>query len=68
MGRPILDVALGDRVRLKRLHPCGTREWDVVRLGADIGLTCVGCGRRVLIARSDLERRFDGFVTRRGEA
>jgi hypothetical protein len=62
--RPVLDVRLGDRVSLARPHPCGSREWDVVRVGADIGLRCRGCGRRVLIARTDLERRLRGPIVR----
>ena len=62
--RPVLDVRLGDRVTLARPHPCGSREWQVVRLGADIGLRCLGCGRRVLIARPDLERRLRGPIMR----
>ncbi len=62
--RPVLDVRLGDRVSLARPHPCGSREWDVVRVGADIGLCCRGCGRRVLIARPDLERRLRGPIVR----
>jgi hypothetical protein len=53
----VLDLRLGDSVELHKAHPCGNRCWTVVRLGADIGLTCDGCGRRVLLARSDLERR-----------
>jgi len=52
-----LPLAVGDVVGLRRLHPCGGREWRVVRLGADIGITCETCGRRLLIDRRDLERR-----------
>lgn len=53
----ILEVALGDVVRLRKAHPCGSFDWVVVRLGADIGLRCSGCGRRILLERSVLERR-----------
>ncbi len=62
--RPVLDVRLGDRLTLKKTHPCGGRTWDVIRLGADIGLLCTGCGRRVLLERAVLERRLAGFVDR----
>jgi hypothetical protein len=51
------DFNLGDVVRLKKVHPCGGCDWQVVRLGADIGIKCLKCGRRVLLARSVLERR-----------
>ena len=52
-----LEVNLGDVVRLTKTHPCGSVEWQVVRLGADIGLKCLGCGRRILLERSVFERR-----------
>ena len=52
-----LELRLDDRLTLAKPHPCGSRTWRVVRLGADIGLTCNGCGHRVLIERRALERR-----------
>lgn len=48
---------IGDQIKLKKAHPCGSFEWIVVRLGADIGLECRGCGRRVLLTRRELSRR-----------
>ena len=63
-ARPVLELFLGDVVRLRRAHPCGSAEWRVDRLGADIGLRCQGCGRHVLLDRRQLESRLDGFVTR----
>ena len=63
-ARPVLEVYLGDVVRLRRPHPCGSSEWLVDRLGADIGLRCQGCGRHVLLERRQLESRLDGFVSR----
>jgi hypothetical protein len=62
--RPVLDVYLGDVVRLRRAHPCGSSDWLVDRLGADIGLRCQGCGRHVLVERRQLESRLDDFVSR----
>jgi len=62
--RPVLDLRLGDRLRLSRRHPCGGDEWQVVRLGADIGLVCATCSRRVLLERAQLERRLVDFVAR----
>lgn len=55
---------MGDIVQLRKPHPCGSLEWEVVRLGADIGLRCRTCRRRVLLARSTLERRLKQFVSR----
>lgn len=66
--RPVLELRIGDQLDLARPHPCGDRRWEVVRLGADIGLVCLRCGRRVLLTRRDLERRFRGFGTRGPEA
>ncbi len=59
-----LDLRVGDRVTLAKQHPCGGRTWLVTRLGADIGLACDGCQRRVMLERRELERRFRGFVER----
>lgn len=53
----MIDLKLDDVVRLKKVHPCGSYEWTVVRLGADIGIVCKGCERRVMLSRSALERR-----------
>jgi hypothetical protein len=64
---PITPVELGDVVRLKKPHPCGTNEWLVVRVGMDIGLECKGCGRKVMIVRSEFDRRFRGFIDRAEE-
>lgn len=60
------DLALNDRVRLRKPHPCGSTDWVVVRLGSDIGLKCLGCGRRVLLPRSELERRIKQVLTKSG--
>jgi hypothetical protein len=62
--RPVTELLLGDVVRLRKPHPCGSREWLVDRLGADIGLRCQGCGRHVLLERRDLETRLTAFVSR----
>lgn len=53
-----------DVVRLRKPHPCGGFEWEVTRLGADIGLRCLECGRRLMLPRSTLERRLKAFVSR----
>jgi hypothetical protein len=59
-----LQVVIGDVVHLRKPHPCGSHDWTVVRLGADIGLRCHGCGRRVLLPRRDLEKRLKRFLSR----
>jgi hypothetical protein len=61
-----LEIFLGDVVRLRKPHPCGGYEWQVVRLGADIGIACQTCQHRVLLPRREFEKRVKTFV-RRGE-
>jgi hypothetical protein len=58
----VLELHVGDRLRLAKQHPCGSHDWRVTRTGADVGLACVGCGRRVLLERRDVERRLSGTV------
>jgi hypothetical protein len=65
---PPLELRIGDRLRLRKEHPCGSREWSVVRLGADIGLVCAGCGHRILMDRLDVERRAVEILERGPEA
>ncbi len=63
-GQPVVAFRIADRIRLRKPHPCGSVTWRVVRLGADIGLVCDGCGRRVLLERRELERRLVEFLDR----
>lgn len=64
----VTDVRTGDVLRLKKAHPCGGSDWEVVRLGADIGLRCTSCDRRIMMPRSALEKRTRSVVARRPEA
>lgn len=59
-----MEIRLDDKVRLRKKHPCGGDEWQVVRLGADIGIQCLKCQRRVLLERAVFERRVKEFITR----
>ncbi|MBN2187585.1 MAG: DUF951 domain-containing protein [Dehalococcoidia bacterium] len=58
-----VSVKLGDVVRLRKPHPCGSYEWEVVRIGADIGLKCLKCQRRILLERGIFERRLKQVVS-----
>ena len=62
------DLQLNDIVRLRKPHPCGSYEWKIVRLGADIGLECLSCGRRVLLPRRKLARRMKSVLPRPDDA
>jgi hypothetical protein len=57
-----VDLRLGDRITLRKPHPCGGHEWSVVRLGADIGLVCARCEHRILLDRLEVERRYTGHL------
>jgi len=59
-----LDLRIGDVVRLRKVHPCGSYEWRIVRLGADIGIRCQKCDHRVLMERRQFEKRIKTFVSR----
>jgi hypothetical protein len=62
MPRMLPPLELGDVVRLRKPHPCGGYEWKVVRLGADIGLECLTCARRILLPRRILARRLKAIL------
>ena len=56
------ELNLSDHVRLRKPHPCGSYEWVIVRLGADIGLECCGCSHRVLLTRRELSKKMKKFL------
>ena len=58
----MLEIQVDDVVRLRKPHPCGGREWVVTRVGADIGIRCLTCGRRVMLPRSRFEKRVKEIV------
>jgi hypothetical protein len=60
---PLPPLAPGDRLELKKPHPCGANCWEVVRLGMDLKLRCCDCGRHVVLPRSQVERRFKRLLT-----
>lgn len=60
----MMDLRLDDVLRLRKPHPCGGYEWRVVRLGADIGLVCQTCQRRVMLTRREVEKRTKTIVAR----
>jgi hypothetical protein len=63
-----MKLGVGDTVRLKKQHPCGGFEWQITRVGADIGLRCLTCGRRVLLPRTKVEKRIKAVVSTAAEA
>lgn len=57
-----MDIQVGDRVKLKKKHPCGSFEWDVLRIGADFRLACAGCGHQIMIPRKQVERNLKQLI------
>lgn len=57
------EIKLDDILQLRKPHPCGSYNWKVYRLGADIGIECLGCQRRVLLDRRKISRRLKKIVT-----
>ena len=64
----LVDLKIDDVVRLRKPHPCGGYEWKVFRLGADIGLECSICGRRLLLPRRKLSRQLKSIVNTSDDA
>ena len=52
----IANVNVGDIIRMKKKHPCGSDEWEVLRIGADFRLKCVGCGHQIMTPRKNVEK------------
>lgn len=48
---------VGDIVQLKKAHPCGSKEWEILRIGADFKLKCLGCGHHIMVERSLVKKR-----------
>ena len=57
-----MDINVGDVLKLKKQHTCGSREWEVLRVGADFRLKCLGCGHQIMIARKLLEKNVKEIV------
>lgn len=51
-----MDIQVGDILNMKKTHPCGSSRWEVLRVGADFKLRCLGCGREVMGSRGKYEK------------
>lgn len=58
-----MDIHVGDILKLKKQHPCGSKEWEVLRVGADFRLKCKGCEHQIMIARKLLEKNIKEIVS-----
>lgn len=57
-----IKLFLGDIVRMQRGHSCGENRWEVTRVGMDVRLRCLGCGRSLLLPRPEFEKHLQGFI------
>ena len=57
-----MQIQVGDIIRMKKKHPCGSFEWEVLRTGADFRLRCRGCGRQVMLPRTQVEKQLRGLT------
>lgn len=57
-------ILVGDVIKMKKQHPCGQNEWEVLRTGMDFRLKCLGCDRQVMVPRKLVEKNFRGFIRR----
>ena len=63
-----MDIQVGDVVTLKKQHPCGSKEWEVLRVGMDFRLKCMGCGHQVMIPRKQVEKNIRQGVSKKAES
>ena len=63
-----MDIHVGDVLELKKQHPCGSKEWKVLRVGMDFKLKCAGCGHELMIPRSKAEKAVKKVKRDGGEA
>ena len=59
---------VGDIVTLKKGHPCGSKEWEILRVGADFRLKCMGCGHQIMVPRKMVEKTQKIFKKRKNNA
>ena len=57
-----LPYEVGDTVTLKKVHPCGSRDWEILRVGADFRLKCTGCGHQIMVPRKMVEKNTKNLI------
>ncbi|MBO5253793.1 MAG: DUF951 domain-containing protein [Clostridia bacterium] len=58
-----MDIRVGDRLQMKKAHPCGGNLFDVLRIGADFKIRCVNCGREVMVPRHKCEKNIKKVIS-----
>ncbi len=57
------EYKLGSKVVMKKEHPCGSNEWEVTRVGADIKIKCIKCGRQIMMPRIEFNKKLKKVIT-----
>ena len=58
-----LEYRLGSIVMMKKEHPCGSNEWEIMRVGADIKIKCLNCGRSIMLSRIDFNKKIKKVIS-----
>ena len=59
-----MDIQLGDVLTMKKVHPCGSARWEILRVGMDIKLKCLGCGHELMLPRSKVEKSIRKLIAK----
>ncbi len=59
-----MNLQVGEIIRMKKKHPCGANEWEILRIGMDFRIRCAGCGREILVPRRLVEKSFRGYINK----
>ena len=57
-----MDFSVGQQIKMKKPHPCGTNQWEILRVGMDFRLKCLGCGHQIMVPRKTVEKGFRGII------
>ena len=62
-----IKYELGTKVVMKKQHPCGSNEWEITRVGADIKIKCLNCGRTILLPRIEFNKKLKKIISQEGQ-
>ena len=62
-----MELSVGDIVKMKKAHPCGSQEWEILRVGADFRMKCLGCGHQLMMPRRNVEKSLRGVRGREND-
>ncbi len=57
-----MDIKIGDKVKMKKQHPCGCSDFEILRIGMDFKMKCIGCGREVMTPRTKAEKNIKNII------